>query len=141
MARGRKPAVKVDQIADHTIGVGAIEAGKLKIPGVVLEWKSLPTWRKRGRGKWLPVERSTELGQKVLELLPDLGDKFGDQTEAEYFMMGTDSILAYISKEDYDKLIDAKRERADAALRRIKADDSVKLRETYIMRNPEDEKG
>ena len=136
MTEQSKKVTKVRQVADKEV-LAKVKGDLPEVPGLVFMWQNPFTCEKSGWGIWAPVTRDSELGEKVAAVMGDLFDKFaGLNAQTNYFQKGRDSMLAYASKEAYDARMDAKRERADAQLRKVETADGAELRHTYINSRP-----
>jgi len=110
---------------------GAQSTSEIVVPGYGFRWCNLSQRYRHGWGIWTPLTRDSEIGQLVLPQLREGNDKFnGANAESNFVYQGTDSVLAYSTREKIDAL---KAHNAAKAEDRISSIDVAELRRNVII--------
>lgn len=100
-----------------------IEARKMLTPeidGFAFRWVSMANRNRLGWGIWVPVEKNTEIGDKVEKWAADQFRQFsGTNADSKLFLDGAGGALAYTTVERRDALRSINRENARAQLNAV----------------------
>ena len=73
---------------------------KFNIPGLEFRWVDYETRQKTGWGIWSPVQRNSDIGEKVAKEMGAAADRFsGLNLDSSLFYQGEGTVLAYTTVE------------------------------------------
>lgn len=134
MARGRKKVVGSEAPAGDPYQIKPID-------GFSFRWVNPEGRTKKGSwGIWKPLNRSSELGEKVVEEFNTVVGpvNFGlTNVDSDYFYRAANSMLAFAPTEKVMERRAAMQEEADKRMRMVHNTEGAKLRHTYIQKDPE----
>ena len=108
----------------------------IAVEGFAFRWVNPSTRDERGWRHWRPVERNSEIGEKVLERMGIHHDRFnGLNQDTNYFYRGAGSMLAYCKASESEAHVEAMRQKAENQSREV-IGKHAKLREQYVSSTP-----